>query len=71
MRVIGETRGPRGALLLPSSSVLDRALRDTRALLRSALAGNQAVALGLISLSRRWAAAVDPRAAAVYTTIFL
>lgn len=42
VRVIGETQGPAGSAPFPSSSVPDGALRDTPALLRSPLAGNQA-----------------------------
>lgn len=42
VRVIAKTWGPAGSSPFPSSSVLDGALRDTRALLRSLLAGNQA-----------------------------
>lgn len=41
--------GPTGSAPLPSSSVPDRALRDTQALLRSLLAGNQAEEAVLLS----------------------
>lgn len=41
--------GPAGSAPLPSSSVPDGALRDTQALLRSLLAGNQAEEAALLS----------------------